>query len=209
MKKAVILFLIVPSEQKDFERSEQFNLLCDRAATMGFEIAGFFAVPQSQSNLGFTHAIDSCLTHHAKTILINDFTKCELKYKELRIFMAALLKNNISLMSDDDRCLSLDNLKIFSDLLESCALAETKTHSTRIKQSLKELSQQGYVLGAKKFGSTPQEMRIIKQILKLESQGKSLQEICHLLSKNNIKTTRNKKWYPTTVKRLIDRNKKE
>lgn len=206
-KKVVILFITPETEEGSQTKQERYQKLSSRAREMGFIVAGVFAVPLSQCNLGFSHAVASCLAHGAKILFLESAHSLALGFEELAQALRVLVHNHITLMVGDTSVVTSDYLKIFLDVLEANAQAERNNRSGRIKNSLLQLAKKGVVLGGRKYGSTPEEARIIRQILKLNNEGKSLEEICQLLDKNNIKTARNKKWYPTTVKRLIERNK--
>jgi hypothetical protein len=84
---------------------------------------------------------------------------------------------------------------------------EHEERSSKIKQSLNLVKQSGRKLGGKPFGVTASELTIIQQILNLYKNGYGLKKICDLLESNNIKTVANKRWYPTTIKRIIERTK--
>ncbi len=111
-------------------------------------------------------------------------------------------------MLGDGSLIGVDFLTIFLTMLKTSAEIEKKQRSKRIKNSLQLITKKGRTLGGRKYGSIPEEARIIRQILQLDKEGKSLEAICLMLTANNIKTLQNKKWYPTTVKRLIERHKK-
>lgn len=206
-EKVVILFLTSETEEGLLAKQERYLKLSALAHGLGFGIAGVFAVPESQCKLGFSHAIAACIAHNAKTLLLDQINSLALGYDELAQAFKMLFKNDITLRLSDSLVVTSAHVQFIVDLLEANTQAERKARSGRIKNSLEKLSKKGIVLGGRKYGSTPEEARIIRQILKLDSEGKSLEEICQLLDKNNIKTARNKKWYPTTVKRLIERNK--
>lgn len=198
-----------------FTRSESLNdentiyqRLCQSAHARNFTIAGSFAICREEFFDGLLHALDVCSKNKANYLLIDSILSIRLSYKELFAALEHLIKHKISLVIDEI-LLEPTMLLLCSSVLSSAAAIEKEQHSTRIKNSLQHRSLQGQRLGGRKYGSKPEEARIIRQIISLNEEGKSLDEICRLLAVNNIKTMQDKKWYPTTIKRLIDRYRKD
>lgn len=204
--KAVILFEAEESE-KEHEANEIYRRLWEYAQEHEMSIVGSFAAAKGEFFLAFSHAIKACSKNDATILLLDTLLSFQFSYKELSAALKMIADTTITLMVDGF-CLDPKTSSVFLSMLNAAAKVEKEQHSSRIKNSLQLLSKKGKSLGARKYGSVPEEARIIRQIIGLNKQGKSLDEICRLLENNNIKTTQDKRWYPTTIKRLIDRHKK-
>ncbi len=206
-EKNVVILFVNQTISYESAKQDQYTYLSSLARDQGLVITGCFAVPEEQFVLGFSHAMTSCLKHQAKILMLDQASSLFFNYQELSEALNSLTTHNISLMLGDF-LISPNYLAVFLTMLRASAGAEKKARSGRIKNSLHLLSKKGVALGGRKYGSNPEEARIIRQILELHKDGKSLEDICLMLAVNNIKTLQNKKWYPTTVKRLIERHKK-
>lgn len=123
----------------------------------------------------------------------------------LHEFLVALSKQESFLYLGDAHLeLSCESLGAIATLLATALGVQVLERSQAIKKALAR-KKRVQPLGGVAFGQTEDERKLIGKICRLHNDGMSLQKICDFLSENNIDTVRHKKWYPTTVKRIIER----
>jgi DNA invertase Pin-like site-specific DNA recombinase len=208
-KNAVALF--IATENTDaFAYQDKQTFIRDFALLHDIRIVGFLAIERFGIQNGITHAIELCSIHSARTLIIDDLRTFSLSHKDLVKLLGMLVSGNITIRFVSSNSI-LDHmvLNTMHHILMTSARMDNEIRSQKIKKSLVLKKRKGAKLGGRKFGSDTRETYVIHQILKLHSQGTSLLKICDLLAKNGIKTTQNKKWHPTTVKRILERMRKE
>lgn len=171
-------------------------------------MVGFLVVEPGSVTTALNHALSLCSVHQARVIVVDQYSTLFLLPKDLKKTLALLVEQKITLAYAHDGCiLSEEALNGVYHLLSASIVCEQEHRSSRIKKSLLAIKKKGRHLGGKAFGGSSQELTVIKQIVKLHEDGFSLQKICDLLLVNNIKTVSNKRWHPTTVKRILERAK--
>lgn len=170
------------------------------------DIIAFIGVHDKGELSSLLHAQSLFAAKKVSMILIDSYKTIAVPLKYGADFWASCYSYAISLVSiEDDITLGPAIWGIFNKILIGNMAKEHEARSYKIKHSLSLSKQKGVRLGGRAFGCSPQELIIIQQISKLHKSGFSLKKICDLLSVNNIKTMTNKKWHPTTVKRIIER----
>jgi DNA invertase Pin-like site-specific DNA recombinase len=178
------------------------------AEVHNLNIIAFYGVNDGGALAALLHAESILISEKAKMILIDAYKTIAVPIKDLQRAFDIWAKYEISLACVQDNIV-LNHVFItsFKQILLASVAKEHEERSAKIKQSLKVVKQSGVKLGGKRFGISAKELTIIQQILKLYEMGFSLKKICDLLASNNIKTATNKRWHPTTVKRIVERTK--
>ena len=92
--------------------------------------------------------------------------------------------------------------ELTATVIAGAAQYERKLIGIRTKAAMKEAKLRGIHCGRSPRGAVPSDL----QILELAKVGKSLREICAELERTNaVTSTGGSKWYPATVKRIIER----
>jgi DNA invertase Pin-like site-specific DNA recombinase len=200
--------LLTAASNLSFPPEARQTILRDYAVMKSLEIVSFLAWDGNDSYSGWLHAIDFAKNSCAPTIIVDDMSTIILTVEQLINVIDALVINNLTLDLANDR-VEFDAIYLgaMRNLLAMTKWAEGKKRSESIKKSLKLKKAQGQRLGGQRFGVLAHEANVVQQILKLHEQGSSLQQICQALALTDIKTVRNKKWHPTTIKRIIERSK--
>lgn len=199
--RAVALFKISSPSSNDIQEN-----IRDFAQEHNIDIIVFIGVHDNGELSSLLHAQSLVVANKVSMILIDSYKTIAVSLKYGADFWANCHKYAISLVSiEDNITLSPAIMGIFNKILLSNMAKEHEERSCKIKRSLLLSKQKGVKLGGRSFGCSSQELNIIQQISKLHKSGFSLKKICDLLSINNIKTVANKKWHPTTVKRIIER----
>lgn len=195
-------------EHASLTDDEKQNLCRDFAARHNLVIVGFFAIAHDAARQ-VSHAVRYCLQSAIDALIIDEPETIALAQNHLRKIIEDLVAANVELgFISHDLMVPSATINVFFRLLIASNKADRIERSTIIKKSLLKKKQRGIPLGGRKFGAVEQESAIVRQILKLHAEGLSLQKICDLLAHHDIKTIHNKKWYPTTVKRIIERAQK-
>jgi len=63
----------------------------------------------------------------------------------------------------------------------------------------------GYILDGERLAKNENEAAVITHVVYLRNTGKTLQEIADTLNAEGISTKRGGRWYPTTVKNILER----
>lgn len=204
-QKAVAIFIASGSHEEENDAAKQV-VLRECAMKLCLTIVSFVAIPRASLFERLGQALGICKSNGASALLIDEKKTFFLSHRELKDFFRILFEQKISVVAArSGAILTPDQLACCADFLQLSAQAEHEQHGKSIKRSLRLKKRQGIKLGGKKFADT----EIIKQIVDLHKIGKSLHEICIILSANDVKSTHNKKWYPTTIKRIIDRENKK
>lgn len=104
--------------------------------------------------------------------------------------------------------------KFFLTITAAFAQMERDVIADRTREALAYKREQGQYLGAVPFGyklegaelaQAEQEAAVIAQVLELKAQGLTLQAIADRLNADAIPSKRGGRWYPTTVKNLLER----
>jgi len=207
-KKAVAVFIICGSHDEKNDAAKQ-TVLRDCAAKLCLTIVSFVALPKISLFQRLSQTLGICRLNSANILLVDELKTLFLSHQELINFLKISQENKISIVSASSKALlTPEYLGVLSELLQTSIQAEANQRAKNIKKSLWLKRRQGVTLGGKKFGVIHEESEIIKQILELKKAGKTLQEICNILSTNDIKSMHNKKWHPTTIKRIINRETK-
>jgi len=202
-RKVVGIFLA--SKVQDKRADLQQALLRECATKYCLNIVSFVALPKTSLFEGLKQIIGIASSKNAHAFLIDEKDTLFLSGVELKNFFELLYKHKISIIAArSGLILGPHHVAVFADFLQTSAQAEHERHGQVIKRSLRLKKRQGIKLGGKKFA----EAEIIEQIMDLHRQKKSLHEICVILTMNDVKSTHNKKWYATTIKRIIDRENK-
>jgi len=205
--KNAIALLAAETDFNGFSKDPQ-AIIREFAHGHGYVIVSFLMVEEDAVSTGLNHALSLCAHHQARVIIIDEPATLALPKKELLTFLLSMAEHGLSLIfASSGATIGSEVLYLMYQLFYGSTLCDHKLHSHNIKKSLKSLKQKGVKLGGKPFGAATHESKIIQQILKLHNEGASLQKICDLLRINNIQTVLNKKWHPTTIKRIIERNK--
>lgn len=205
LSHAIALF-IAANQTDSVTDQERQTLLRDFANRHQMTIVGFLATERSKLGSGIRHAISLCITNQASHIIIDDVTTLSLPPKDLTEVVGMLILAGVAVIFlADGSVLDSPTLKTLHHLLSLSVLADNEARSQRIKKSLLIKKRKGAKLGGRKFGLASSESYVINQIMELRARGVSLQIICDMLEQNDIKTIQNKKWHPTTVKRIIER----
>ena len=202
--KTVALFISSEPHDEENDATKQ-ALLRECAIKLSLTIVSFVALPKTSLFELLSQALSICKSNDA-ALLIDEQRTFFLSHRELENFLKVLDEYKISIIAArSGLILKPEYIALFINFLQLSAQAEHAQHSKSIKRSLKLKKRQGVKLGGKKFA----EDEIIKQIVELYKLGTSLQEICNILCANDVKSAYNKKWYPTTIKRIIIRETKK
>lgn len=199
-KSAVALFI---ASESSFDRQ---NLIREYATKSDLTIISFLAMDQTNIVSGMNHAIDLCIKSQASYIIVDEPAALAIPLKEL-INVIDRLANEAIHLSFAIMGLRIDtnSLMAFRAMIMASQTADNQLRSAKIKKSLLQKKRKGLILGGRKFGREANELKIINQILNFHTSGYTLQKICDLLTQSDIKTVQNKKWHPTTIKRILER----
>jgi site-specific DNA recombinase len=126
-------------------------------------------------------------------------------------------KSNISFTSVVDNFdTTTANGKLILNILGSLGQWEGEMISERIKDSLNYKKRNKKIYSPLPFGFSKdlngnllyndKEQHIIKNIKKLRNNGCSLSQIANKLNSRHVPTKKNKKWYKSTIKKILDNN---
>lgn len=204
-KNCIALFTVSkPHDEKSDAHKQDLLRAC--ALKLQCSIVAFLAIPEAARLKHLQHALSLITKLDVSVIIIESASTLALPSLDLEQIFDFLAAHEISLAPADAACLDAEHLKMMLGFLKMSREAEKKLHAKRIKKSLLAQKKLGKKLGAKNFGEREDEKIIINQILELYSQGMNLPKICELLSVKNIKSMHQKKWHPTTLKRIIERH---
>lgn len=199
------LALLVNQKFKDAQREDKQALLRACASQYGQEIISFLAM--SKINIKrLKQALLLCKRSGAKTIILDDFQHIFLEPKDLIDFLSEIADHGMGLIDAKTKAFfESAHIKSMKQLFFISIKAKNELHKDKIKRSLRKKKQEGVRLGAHRFGDKPEEYEIMKYILELHKTGLSLNKICSYLNLREVKSAHHRKWYPTTVKRIIER----
>lgn len=209
MNDGAVALLLVDGGRCDFSSADHEGQRAIRqlAYQKGFDIRAFLAVKPRDLQAGINHALMLCQTEKARCLIFENPQSLILMPKQLVSLLELLHERGIALAFAAHPQLLMPE---HSDILRVVLLASMKAlhhhRSQSIKRSLKHMKKQGMSLGGRRFGANEREERMAAQIVGMHRDGLSLQKICDLLSLSDIKTVQNKRWHPTTIKRIIERN---
>jgi len=104
--------------------------------------------------------------------------------------------------------------KFFLTITAAFAQMERDTIAERTKEALAHKQAQGehvgsvpfgYVLDGERLANHEAEAAVIARVVDLRNAGQTLQEIADTLNAEGISTKRGGRWYPTTVKNILER----
>lgn len=203
---AIALFRAVNLHDEGLIKDRQ-NCMRQFAERHHANIASFLMIEDGFCAEGVEHAIKLAQQQGSSLLVVDSEATISLSFKSLLQFFEIMVNIELCLgFMDSKAYFNQAALKSLCRILRSGIEGDFDQRSQSIKKSLQAVKQKGKKLGGKPFGVNSQQTLIIQQIIKLHKQGFSLQKICDLLSVYNIKTTLNKTWHPTTVKRIIERN---
>lgn len=207
LKKAVAVFIDSPDEAR--ANHEVQTVFREFAEHHKLAIVGFFAIERENVSKSIKHVVEMCGADAAQVIIVDEPRTLAIVHQELMnlLLLLSSRKGAIGFLALN-LLMDATLLGALSELLRAGRLAENELRSQKIKKSLHLKKRKGMVLGGRKYGSAGQESTIVRQIKELYADGVSLQKICDLLAHHNIKTMQNKKWHPTTVKRIVERGEK-
>lgn len=182
--------------------------LDDLALSEHHQIAGIFAARGSELNQALLQALSYSQKEKAKKLILDKEIILSASLNEQIEVFSRLSLAKMSLMIIGEASFDDKQLFFMQKMLKAFMEQEKKLRSKIAKQASQKLAQQGHVFGGKKYGQNQREKRIIKQILILHDEGFSFSAICKKLNDNKINTVHGKKWYPMTVKRIIERQLK-
>lgn len=207
IQKAVAIFVSNSKEGMPSDEQKQ-TILREFALQRQIAIVSFLAMDGENTSAGIRHALSLCEAEFATCIVCDEPATFALLPEELGEILDTVARRGWSLLFADSG--AIFDRKIADSMRTILRMSNwllNQSRSKKIKSSLMLRKRRGIRLGGKKFGISSSEQTIIKQIQKLHEKGLSLQKICALLSANDIKTTNNKTWHPTTVKRILERTK--
>lgn len=202
-KNAIALFMSagIVGDQEKQTRMRDFALRQD------LTVVGFFSIEKNKILEGIRHALTLCSRNRATSLIMDELATFFLPPRELLEVLRTMESSGITIMfAQENFHLDHKTLNIIWRFLHLSQNALREQRSEKIKKSLKKKG--AVVFGGRKFGAIASESYVIKQITHLREQGKSFQMICEMLENNHIKTAQNKKWHPTTVKRILERAQK-
>lgn len=205
-QKAVALFTNKAyATYSDTENQQMILRSC--AAASNLLIVAFVAMPKASPER-LIQALELCKNYEAQTIMLDAMDTLFMPTEALISFIASLIEKKISLIDASTRAFFLaSQLLSLEALLRTSIWAVKEMRGKNIKKALRLKKRIGEKLGAKKYGQSPEELAVIKHIIELYDAGLSLQKICTILSSTDIPSVRHKKWHPTTIKRIIEREK--
>jgi len=95
--------------------------------------------------------------------------------------------------------------RLVLNVLVSCAQWEREAIGERTKTALQYKKSQGVKLGGPSLGESEEELETLRFVKELRGQGLTLTAITAKLNAEGYKTKRGGKWYPGTVKYLLDK----
>lgn len=171
------------------------------ASDHDLDIVGFYVVLDDIER-GLSEALHAAESKKAGHIILSSAQTLELVPEILISVIDRLIEQKVYLsFASDDVRYDAKSLSVLKKLLNASKTAVYHARSHRIKSGLKNKRP----ATTRKFGIGEDEQCIIRQIFDLHEQGQSLQRICELLAMGDVKTVQNKKWHPTTIKRILDR----
>lgn len=199
----VLIFFL--RRDNDADNNALFENLRSIAQNFG-PISAFLAVEKAALKESLQHALERAQKEKVNLVLFDSSETLYVSTADLAQFFSTCLKEELSLYFADNGLLwSKAHVGQILNMLTSSLEVDSRLRSERVKGSLKALKARGLRLGGKRFGDRPEDRRIVQQVLGLHKDGLSLQKICSMLALSDIKTVQNKKWHPTTVKRIIER----
>ncbi len=166
---------------------------------------------------GLQKAISMIEAKEADTIIILKLDRLTRSVKDLGIIVELVEKYKANLISVQDSInTSTAGGRLVLNVLGSVAQWEREANGERVKAALSVKRAKGERLGAAPFGyelnketqrleENPQEQRIMAIMRELRASGLTLQRIADELTARGIRTKTGGKWYPTTIKNVIER----
>lgn len=205
-EKALAFFTArAPRSVSDIEYQQEILRSCARRSHL--QIMAFVALPKVSAERIF-QALRLFQSYDARKLIVDAMDSFFMPAKSLVSFIDFLSENHLELVdASTDAFFKPSHLESLRTMLQTSILAEKANRGKQIRKSLRLKKRAGAQLGGKKFGHAPEEKEIVERIIALYNSGISLQKICSILSSSDVQSVYRKKWYPTTLKRIIEREK--
>ena len=150
----------------------------------------------------------------ADALIVVKLDRLTRSVKDLGVLLDNYFGDRFSLMSVSEQVdTRTAGGRLVLNVLMSVAQWEREAISERTKTALTHKKEQGEHCGGVGFGykvinkklAKTEQYKVVKTIEELRNQGLTLQQIADRLNSENVATARGGKWYPTTVKNLVDR----
>jgi hypothetical protein len=208
-KKAIAVYLSpLKADLAGFHDNKQVPLKL-RAEELDIAIVSFLAISPKAKRRGLEQALVFGQTLGAQYLILDESSILFLPTLEQGQILAGLSQAGISICLVNPKvCLEATCLHTWAELFMGGLKASSVAHSRQIKKGLAKRKKQGHPMGARPYGSNEGEVLALQEMLELTQKGMSLQKICDHLNRQNIQTVQQKTWYPTTIKRLLSRIRK-
>lgn len=164
---------------------------------------------------GLTEAVNAIDSGEAAAIVVYKLDRLSRKTRDTlelieRIESAGAAFHSITEKVDTKSALG----KFFLTITAAFAQMERDTIAERTREALAHKQAQGehvgsvpfgYVLDGERLAQNENEAAVIARVVDLRNAGQTLQEIADALNAEGISTKRGGRWYPTTVKNILER----
>ena len=223
MTSAVAYVRVSGSAQLDGDGfARQGDTILKHANAAGYEITATYqeeAVPgktEMEGRPAFQEMIAALLSNGCRTIIIEGLDRLAREYRvqeQLIIYLASkgltLISANTgenvteAMMGDPMRRALVQIQGIFAELDKNMIVAKLAKARKRKREN------GGKCEGRKVYGFRPGEQEVIRRILDLRADGRTLGDIAHRLNAGGTPTRAGRKWTGVQVKRIIEREKGE
>lgn len=181
-----------------------------QAAELGLSLAAVYADIRREmeaTKIGLRTMLTEVTQGKSKAIVVENFEAFADPYTLMMDAFSCMKDNCINVyILNENRILKSEEIELIWRALKMARQFDQKIVAARIKRGLKHATLSGRRIGRRPFEDYEINTEIFENVHNMRERGLSLRDICKALNSAGVKTNSQKKWYPTTVKRMLERS---
>lgn len=182
----------------------------ERAAHLGFELTAVYADVRRElegSRKGLRAMLNDLSLNRAGALVVESFESfADPHAKMLDAFRCVTASNARICLLNENRILEAEQVDLVVRALTMAREFDQRLNGARIKRGLQHASLSGKPIGRRPFEFDEANHEVLNDVQAMRQRGLSLRDICKALNSAGIKTSSEKTWHPTTIKRMLERS---
>jgi DNA invertase Pin-like site-specific DNA recombinase len=183
--------------------------LVERAASLGFELTAVYADVRREleaGRKGLRAMLSDLQQNRASALVVESFESfADPHVKMLDAFRSIKEVNARICLLNENRIIEPEEIDLVLRALTMAREFDQRLNAVRIKRGLQHASLSGKPIGRRPFEFEVGNAEILNDVQLMRQRGLSLRDICKALNSAGVKSSSQKTWHPTTIKRMLER----
>lgn len=183
--------------------------LVERTASLGFELTAVYADVRREleaGRKGLRAMLNDLQENRASCLVVESFESfADPHMKMLEAFKCVKEFNARICLLDENRVVSPEEVDLVVRALAMAREFDQRLNAARIRRGLQHASLSGRPIGRRPFEHDEANSEVLRDVQLMRERGLSLRDICKALNSAGVHTSSKRTWYPTTIKRMLER----